>query len=129
LQQNHIWTLATSVKLGYYQGSNTDMQQCCILAGGINVGEIVGNVFVQKRGVVSLGLVRGRIPFEDGDVLQVMIEDGKIVLVPMKLIPLEQSWFWTAEWQEAEKEAQADIKAGKTKVFPDVDELLEELDS
>ncbi len=93
------------------------------------MGEIVGNVFVQKRGVVSLGLVRGRIPFEDGDVLQVMIEDGKIVLVPMKLIPLEQSWFWTAEWQEAEKEAQADIKAGKTKVFPDVDELLEELDS
>jgi phosphoglycolate phosphatase-like HAD superfamily hydrolase len=42
---------------------------------------------------------------------------------------LEQSWFWTAEWQEAEKEAHADIKAGKTKVFPDVDELLEELDS
>lgn len=93
------------------------------------MGEVVGNVFVQKRGVVSLGLVKGRIPLEDGDVLQVMIEDGKIVLVPMKLIPAEQAWFWTTEWQEAERQAQADINAGRTEAFPNVDELLEDLDS
>ncbi|MEW6541547.1 MAG: AbrB/MazE/SpoVT family DNA-binding domain-containing protein [Bacillota bacterium] len=93
------------------------------------MGEVVGNVSVQKRGVVSLGLVKGRIPLEDGDVLQVMIEDGKIVLIPMKMIPAEQAWFWTAKWQEAEKQAQADLKAGRTKAFPNVDELLEDLDS
>ena len=93
------------------------------------MGEVLGNVFVQKRGVVSLGLVKGRIPLEDGDVLQVMIEDGKIVLVPMKLVPAEQAWFWTTKWQEAERQAQADIKAGRAKAFQSVDELLEELDS
>ena len=93
------------------------------------MGEVVGNIYVQKRGVVSLGLVKDRIPIEDGDMLQVMIEDGKIVLVPMKLIPAEQAWFWTTPWQDAERQAQADIKAGRIKAFVNIDDLLEELDS
>jgi len=28
---------------------------------------------------------------------------------------LAQAWFWTTEWQEAEKQAQADIKAGRAR--------------
>jgi len=93
------------------------------------MGEVIGNVFVQKRGVVSLGLVKDRIPLEDGDLLQIMIDDGKIVLVPMKLIPAEQAWFWTREWQEMERQAQEEVKGGKTRAFQNVEELLEDLDS
>jgi len=85
-------------------------------------------VMVQKRGVISLGVLRKHIPLNDGDVFQVELEDGKIILVPMKLIPSDQAWFWSEEWQKGEKEAEADIVSGRVKSFADVEELLEELD-
>ena len=38
-----------------------------------------------------------------------------------------QAYFWTKEWQEAEKEASVDIKAGRVKSFDRVEELFEDL--
>jgi hypothetical protein len=32
-------------------------------------------------------------------------------MVPKKLVDADQAWFWTREWQEGEREAEADIKA------------------
>jgi hypothetical protein len=78
--------------------------------------------------VISLGLLKEHVPLNDGDIFQVQLEDRKIVLVPMKLIPAEQAWFWTREWQAGEKEADEDIAAGRVKTFNRVDDLLEELD-
>ncbi|MCL6447668.1 MAG: AbrB/MazE/SpoVT family DNA-binding domain-containing protein [Armatimonadetes bacterium] len=92
------------------------------------MGKVIGNVMVQKRGVISLGLLKEHMPLNDGDIFQVQVEDSKIVLVPMKLIPAEQAWFWTREWQAGEKEADEDIAAGRVKTFDRVDDLLEELD-
>lgn len=92
------------------------------------MGKVIGNVMVQKRGIISLGLLKKHMPLEDGEILQVQVEDGKIILVPMKLIPAEQAWFWTSEWQKGEKEAEKDIAAGKIKSFDNIDDLLEDLD-
>jgi hypothetical protein len=39
-----------------------------------------------------------------------------------------QAYFWTKEWQEAEKEASEDIKAGRVKTFDTVEALIKELD-
>lgn len=36
--------------------------------------------------------------------------------------------FVTREWQEAEKEASEDIKAGRVKIFDSVEDLIEDLD-
>ena len=41
----------------------------------------------------------------------------------------DQSYFWTPEWQAAEREAEADIAAGRYKTFDTIDELLEDLHS
>lgn len=92
------------------------------------MAEIIGNIMVQKRGVVSLGLLKDHMPLKDGDIFQVQLENGKIVLVPMKLVPAEQAWFWTDKWQEGEKEADDNIKTGKVKSFDNIDDLLEDLD-
>ncbi|RJQ29304.1 MAG: AbrB/MazE/SpoVT family DNA-binding domain-containing protein [Peptococcaceae bacterium] len=92
------------------------------------MGKVIGNVMVQKRGVISLGLLKEYMPLSDGEIFQVQIEDRKIILVPMKLIPAEQAWFWTREWQAGEKEADEDIATGRVKTFDSVDDLLEELD-
>lgn len=88
------------------------------------MGLIVGNIMVQKRSVVSLGLLKDHMPLNDGDIFQVQIENGKVILLPMKLVPAEQAWFWNPEWQEGEKEAEKDIAAGGIKTFENVDDLL-----
>jgi hypothetical protein len=95
---------------------------------GYAMGKIIGNIMVQKRGIVSLGLLKKHLPLSDGDIFQVQIEDNKVILVPMKIIPAEQAWFWTKEWKKGEKEAEEDIKAGRVKSFNNVDELVNDLD-
>ena len=49
---------------------------------------------------------------EVGDFLEAGIEDNTIVLVPQKLIPKDQAWFWTKEWQKGEREADEAIRKG-----------------
>ncbi len=39
-----------------------------------------------------------------------------------------QAYFWSKEWQEAEMDAERDIKSGHVKAFDLVDELIEELE-
>ncbi len=41
----------------------------------------------------------------------------------------EQEYFWISEWQEAEREADEDIKAGRTRRFSNAEELIADLDS
>ncbi len=42
---------------------------------------------------------------------------------PLKLIPANQEWFWTREWQEGEREADEDIKEGRISEPMTVDEM------
>jgi antitoxin MazE len=50
------------------------------------------------------------------------------VLIPKKLVDKNQAYFWTKEWQDAEKAADEDIRAGRVKVFDSVEKLIEDLD-
>jgi len=38
-----------------------------------------------------------------------------------------QAWFWTSEWQERERQADADIAEGRTTAFMSGEQLLEHL--
>jgi len=73
-------------------------------------------------------VIRKRLKLNIGDLLDTDIRDGKIVIVPKKAIDAEQAWFWRKEWQEGEKEAEADIRAGRAKKFKNVEELIKDLD-
>jgi len=42
-----------------------------------------------------------------------IIEDGRLVLIPASVIPDDQAWFWTPEWQAKEAEADREIAAGR----------------
>jgi len=44
------------------------------------------------------------------------------------MIDKSQAYFWSKEWQEAEREASEDIKAGRVKVFDSVEKLIEDLE-
>jgi len=57
--------------------------------------------------------VREALGLAEGDLVEVEERDGEIVMVPKKLIDASQAWFWSPEWQQAEREAQEDIRAGR----------------
>ena len=48
--------------------------------------------------------------------------------MPKKLVDKSQAYFWTRRWQEGEREADEDIKAGRVKTFDSVDELIQDLE-
>lgn len=84
---------------------------------------------VTRHGQVTLpASVRRKLGIEEGDIVEVVVEDDKAVLLPKKIVDKSQSYFWTKEWQEAEKEASEDIKAGRVKTFNNIDELMKDLE-
>jgi antitoxin MazE len=64
-----------------------------------------------------------------GDNLDITIEDDKIIVKPVLIIDRSQSWFWSKEWQEKEKEVEENIKEGKIYRVKNVDELIDNLES
>ncbi len=63
-----------------------------------------------------------------GDFLEAGIEDNTIVLVPQKLIPKDQVWFWTKDWQKKEREAdEAILKGDLVGPFSNIKDALKAL--
>jgi hypothetical protein len=56
------------------------------------------------------------------------VVDERAVLVPKKLVDKSQAYFWTRKWQEGEREADEDIRAGRVKAFDSVEELVSDLE-
>jgi antitoxin MazE len=56
-------------------------------------------------------------------------EGGGIELIPQHTVDAAQAWFWSERWQKMEREADADIAAGRVVQFNSVDEFLDELDA
>ncbi|MBI4294892.1 MAG: AbrB/MazE/SpoVT family DNA-binding domain-containing protein [Chloroflexi bacterium] len=84
---------------------------------------------VTRHGQITLpASVRRRLGIEEGDLVEIKIEDEKAVLRPKKLVDKSQAYFWTRKWQEGEQEADEDIKAGRVNTFDTVDQLIEDLD-
>lgn len=64
---------------------------------------------------------------EEGDLVEVELIPEGILLRPQKVIDASQAWFWTPEWQAGEREADADLAAGRMETFASGEEFLEAL--
>jgi AbrB family looped-hinge helix DNA binding protein len=86
---------------------------------------------LRARGTITIPQdVRDRLDLAEGDQLIVTVEDDRIVLTPTSLIPDDQAWFWTPEWQAKEREAdEARARGEHGTVFQSGDEFLQFLDS
>ncbi|MEK6651312.1 MAG: AbrB/MazE/SpoVT family DNA-binding domain-containing protein [Nitrospirota bacterium] len=72
--------------------------------------------------------VMERLSISTGDYLDFEFVDDRLVVKAKKLIDADQEWFWTKEWQEAEKTAEEDIKKGRvSKVFSTAEEGIAHL--
>lgn len=91
-----------------------------------------GFLTVQSRGVVALpSELRRRYHLDDPGVQLELTEreDGVFEVRPTIPVPAAQSWFWTEAWQEREREADADIAAGRVATFDDAETLLADLEA
>lgn len=86
---------------------------------------------IQARGTVSLPpALRRRYGLDEpGAQVEVIDDDGQIILRPKMAVDAAQKWFWEPEWQAGEAEAEQERLQGNGTTLSDGDELLEHLDS
>ncbi len=68
-----------------------------------------------------------RLNLKTGDNLEIELNGDKIIIKPVLIIDRAQSWFWTKEWQEKEKEVEKDVKAGRIYRARDYTDLVKKL--
>jgi antitoxin MazE len=68
--------------------------------------------------------VREELGLKEGDYVSVEVRDQEIVLRPKRLVDKTQAWFWSQEWQGAEREAQADVAEGRVHEFSTAKEAI-----
>ena len=84
---------------------------------------------VTRHGQITLpASVRKELGIEEGDLVEIEVVDERAVLMPKKLVDKNQAYFWTKRWQEVEREADEDIKAGQVRTFDSVEDLIKDLD-
>lgn len=83
---------------------------------------------IRAKGQVTLpAAVRAAAHLQEGDPVEIEVTADGILLRPKRLIDADQAWFWTAEWQAGEREASADIAAGRTTTFDSDDAFIASL--
>jgi len=78
-------------------------------------------VAIPKEIITILGL-------KIDDYLDISIDNNRIILEPKVLVPKEQAYFFTKEWQADEHDAEKDIKKGRVTKTKNLDELFTEMD-
>jgi AbrB family looped-hinge helix DNA binding protein len=82
---------------------------------------------MRRKGIVTIPeAVRKELDLHEGDHLVATVEDGRLVLIPAPVIPDDQAWFWTPQWQAKEAEADQEITDGGCPVMS-ADEFIAEL--
>lgn len=85
---------------------------------------------VTRGGQVTIpAALRREAGIEIGDYLEVRLEENRLVLLPKQVVDKSQAYFWTEAWQEGEREAKEDLRAGRVKRFETLKDLIADLDA
>lgn len=57
----------------------------------------------------------------------VEMEDGKLIITPVVVIPKDQIWYYSKKWQQMENEVDEQIRQGKVYTANSEEELFEGL--
>lgn len=86
-------------------------------------------IAVRDRGQISLpAAIREQFRLnEPGAQVEVVVRDGEIVLRPQISVEASQAWFWSEEWQQGERQADVEARAGAGKTSDSGEEFLADL--
>jgi AbrB family looped-hinge helix DNA binding protein len=83
-------------------------------------------IFVQKRNLISIPRdIREQLNINEGDVLDVKMDNNRIIIEPMKLVPSSQAYFWSEATQNDMLEAKNDVDSGNVREFNTINEFLD----
>jgi AbrB family looped-hinge helix DNA binding protein len=83
---------------------------------------------VRKRFQITLPKsVRQNLRLNEGDLLAIEVRDHELVLRPQRLIDRDQAWYWSPEWQAAEREATEDLEAERYDDFETMGDMISDL--
>jgi antitoxin MazE len=68
-----------------------------------------------------------KMRLQEGDNLDIAIEEDKIVIKPVIVIDRSQAWFWSKDWQKKELEVDKQKKGGKIQKVSDKKDLFDKL--
>ena len=82
---------------------------------------------LREKGQVTLPTdIRNALHIRPGDDIEFQVlPGGQVLMRGLTMIPADQAWFWTESWQAGEREASADISAGRMETFKDDDSFLD----
>ncbi len=85
---------------------------------------------LRSKGQITIpNEVRAWLDLKEGDDLAFYVdENGQVIIGRLQFIPPDQAWFWTERWQQMEREAQADIDAGRIHRHANVSETIQALE-
>jgi len=90
--------------------------------------EIITQIREKSQITIPKDLIK-KLNLKIGDSIDIDIENDRIIIKPVVIIPKAQAWFWSKEWQQGENEAEKNIENGKVKRFNSAQELFEDLDN
>lgn len=84
---------------------------------------------LRAKGQLTLpNQLRELLNVEEGDNLIFYVKGDRIILEREQTIDPEQAWFWAERWQKLEREAQADIDAGRVHRYSNAEDALKALE-
>ncbi len=69
----------------------------------------------QKSQVTIPSELVKKLKLKPGDKLEIEEKDGCIIITPVAIIPRDQMWFCSKEWQADELEVEQQIREGRVK--------------
>jgi len=72
--------------------------------------------------------IRKMLNLKIGDLIEFEVVDDEIKIKPKVVMDKSQSWFWTKDWQEREKEVEKNFREGKIIVSETVEDFIKEIE-
>jgi len=68
-----------------------------------------------------------KMKLKPGDKFDITEKEGKILLTPVIMVPKNQAWFYSEQWQKEEAQVEKEIAEGKVQEAKDKEELFTDL--
>jgi len=72
--------------------------------------------------------IRKMLNLKIGDLIEFEVVGDEIKIKPKVVMDKSQSWFWTKDWQEREKEVEKNFREGKIIVSETVEDFIKEIE-
>ena len=93
----------------------------------VTLGALMLTQIRQNYQITLPSALRKRLGLKVGDLMEIVVKEAALILKPKRVVDLDQAWFWSKEWQAGEREADADINAGRVKKAKSAQELIRSL--